>query len=78
MTVLEEAFLSVYYKFPLVVDKPVQVILKTACNTANITESDLALTELLTHAEKHSQKHVFRIPCPDTVNQESSESPSCT
>lgn len=51
---LKEDFLNVYYRFSLVFDKPGQVILKTAWNSATIvSEIDLALTGLLTHKNTH-------------------------
>lgn len=52
MNVLKEDFLSVFYKFCLVSYKPGQVILETAWNNVNVTESDLALTELLTYTHR--------------------------
>lgn len=58
MNVLKEDFLSIYYKFALVFHKPGQVILETAWNNDNITESDLALTRLLAHMQKHTEKHM--------------------
>lgn len=59
MNVLKEDFLSIYYKFSLVFDKPEWVILKTAGNNANITEKDLVLTGFLTHTQKHTQRRVL-------------------
>lgn len=71
---LKYDFLSVYYKFSLVFDRPGQVNLQTAWNNAKITKSDLALTGLLTHTPRNTHRNTFCIPFLDIVNQESSKS----